>query len=449
MSSPSSGTAPPPSYSTVVRNRRFLALWLGRMASFSGDAVFDLAIIWYVLVSTGSVLLVGLTLAATYVVDIALGPVAGAVVDRWNRRSVVLATYAGQAVVVGVAGLLYAMHDLSYVVALSTVLLVEVGYQLTLPAHNAMVPGAVRKAELLPANGLISGTSAANTIASTAVGGLLVGFLGFTIPFEYDAVSFVLAMGLIAVLPRALDDPHGPDAGEAKGPAPSSERLSFAGELREGLAVLRRDRALLELTLLGTLVSLFAMGLQGLYAPYALEVLQGGASLYGFLTVSFAVGSVVGGFLVGHFGRRARAGRLIVLGLTGQSASIAALGLIRAPALALGIKGIGGVSQETNIVPWTALQQARIPRKAYGRVSSLVNTIINAPSPVAVLLTAYVATRVSLGTTFLLYGLAMLATVGIAVVLSRELRSLGPVETMGPPAPLTRSESVGDPGPSP
>ena len=224
------------------------------MASFSGDAVFDLAIIWYVLVSTGSVLRVGLTLAATYVVDIALGPVAGTVVDRWNRGSVVLATYAGQAVVVGVAGLLYAMHDLSYLVALSTVVLVEVGYQLTLPALNAMVPGAVRKAELLPANGLISGTSAANTIASTALGGLLVGFLGFTIPFEYDAVSFALAMGLIVVLPRALGDPHGPDAGEA-GPPPSSDRLSFAGELREGLAVLRRDRALLELTLLGTLVS--------------------------------------------------------------------------------------------------------------------------------------------------------------------------------------------------
>lgn len=434
MSSHSSGIAPPPSYSTVVRNRSFLALWLGRMASFSGDAVFDLAVIWYVLVSTGSVFLVGLTVALTLVVDLVVGPVAGAVVDRWNRRTVVLVTYAGQAVVVGVAGLLYALHHLNYAIALGAVLLVEVGYQLTGPANNAMIPAAVKKAELLPANGLISGTSAANTIASTAVGGLLVGLLGFTVPFEYDAVSFVLAMGLIAALPRALGDPRGQGEGPEESAAPANQPSSLPSELREGFAVLRRDRALLELTLLGTLVSLFAMGLQGLYAPYVQGVLHGGASLYGFLTVSFALGSVLGGLLVGRLGRRARTGRLIILGLTGQSASITALGLTRAPALALGIKAVGGVSQETNIVPWTALQQARIPRKAYGRVSTLINTIINAPAPAAILVTAYVATRIPVGTAFLLYGLAMLATVGIAVALSRELRSLGPVETQGAPS---------------
>ncbi len=424
-----------PSYSSVLHNRRFLLLWVGRMASFSGDAVFDLAVIWYVLVSTGSVLLVGLTVALTYGVDLAFGPIAGAVVDRWNRRTVLLATYSGQALVVGLAGLLYALHDMDYAIALTSVLLVEVGYQLTLPAHNAMVPVAVRKAELLPANGLISSTTAANTIASTALGGVLVGLLGFTVPFEYDAISFLLAIGLIAALPHLLGDPRQSTEVSERDTSSPPARASLIRELREGVEVLRGDRALWEMTLLGTLVSLFAMGLQGLYAPYVQEVLRGGPSLYGFITVAFAIGSILGGLMVGHFGRRARTGRLVILGLTGQSASIVALGLTRAPAVALGIKGIGGVSQETNIVPWTALQQARIPRESYGRVSTLINTIINAPSPAAVLLTAYLATRISVRTTFLLYGLAMLATVGIAVALSRELRRLGPVEKEGAAVP--------------
>ena len=420
MSKAPSGNAPPPSYSTVLRNRSFLALWLGRTASASGDFVFNLAAVWFILTSTGSLILVSAAFAAIFLPQILVGPVAGAYVDRWNRRNVLLVTYALQGLLVGVAGVLYVLHHLGYLLTLATILLLEVGHQFTVPAGEAILPGAVPQRELVPANGLLSASSSANSILSTGLGGILVGLLGVAIPFEYDALSFLVGLVVIATLPAALGRP----TVEAEALPESAPAPGLIIELREGAQYLRRDSLLLRLAAVGTLVSFFAMGLQALYAPYVQRNLAGGAALYGFYSVSFALGSIAGGMLVGHLGRTARTGRLIILGLVGQGVGITLLGLTHLWWVALLLAAGIGVSQETNSVPWSALLQARIPRAKYGRVSTLIGTIINAPTPASVVATAFVAGVLSIGTTYTLYGLAMLACIAVAAASTRELLSL-------------------------
>ena len=111
----------------VLSNGKFLRLWLGQAVSNSGDYVFGIAVIWYILVSTESVILVGLTVALTLVPSILVAPLAGVLVDRWNRRHVLLATYAAQATLVGGAGILYVLHELGFVFALITVVVAMCG----------------------------------------------------------------------------------------------------------------------------------------------------------------------------------------------------------------------------------------------------------------------------------------------------------------------------------
>ncbi|MHB8360430.1 MAG: MFS transporter [Thermoplasmataceae archaeon] len=296
---------------TVLRNRNFLVLWISQTISNSGDVIFALAVIWYVLISTKSILLVGLIVASSFLPDILIAPFAGTCVDRFNRRSVLMVSYIIQSILVGGAGILYIFHDLGFAFSLVTVLGLGIGEQFVTPAYSAMLPRVVGREELMPANGLISSTSSLNMLGSNAVGGLMIVFLGMGAPFEYDAITFVIAAAFLVILPRVAGTVEKIHSQEKS----AEFKVSTVSEMRDGYHYLRKDRLLLRLAVLSTIVSFFALGLQGIYAPYVQDNLHGGTEIYGLFLSAFALGSIVGSLVIGHFGRNARTGRLIVLGL--------------------------------------------------------------------------------------------------------------------------------------
>src|SRR5512136_2558674 len=78
-------------YKQILRNRSFLALWLGQMISFVGDYFYWLAVPIMVELLTGSALMVGLSVITTALPMQYLGPVAGVFVDRWDRKRMMIA----------------------------------------------------------------------------------------------------------------------------------------------------------------------------------------------------------------------------------------------------------------------------------------------------------------------------------------------------------------------
>ncbi|MEN4043093.1 MAG: MFS transporter, partial [Anaerolineaceae bacterium] len=79
-----------PDYRRLFRNRHFMALWIAQLVSFVGDYLEWLAIPILVKNMTGSTLMVGLALIANSIPVLALGPVAGVFVDRWDRRKTMI-----------------------------------------------------------------------------------------------------------------------------------------------------------------------------------------------------------------------------------------------------------------------------------------------------------------------------------------------------------------------
>ena len=200
--------------------------------------------------------------------------------------------------------------------------------------------------------------------------------------------------------------------------------LSFTRQLADGGRYLRSDRVVLGLTVMGTLVSFFAMGLQGLYAPYVQLNLQSGPTIYGLFLASFAGGAIAGSLVIGHIGRRFRTSTLLIAGLSGQALAIITLSINRDALLALVIWGGCGVAQMVNVVPFQSLLQAKIPTSLFGRVSSMVNAIMFAPSPLAIIMTSELAVRFSIAIMFLLYGIAMLITVITVFALRQDIRKV-------------------------
>ena len=296
-----------------------------------------------------------------------------------------------------------------------------------------MLPRVVTKKELIPANGIISSANSANMLGSNVSGGLLVALLGLGIPFEYDALSFLIAVILIAALPRDTGRAEPlPEHKESQGDTPS-----FWREFTEGMVYLRKDRLFLRLTIMGAVVSFFAMGLQGLYAPYVQFNLQGGPAVYGFFNASFAAGAMVGGLVVGRFGRSAQTGILILVGLLGQAVAIVGLSFNHLAIAALALWAFCGVAQMVNIIPFQSLMQAKIPSKLFGRVSSIMSAVTFAPAPIAIMLTSTLAVHLSIGFMLLAYGMAMAITVLVTFGSSPQWQTLDIKDHDGQPAKVT------------
>jgi MFS family permease len=117
------------SYRRILSNRSIFALWLAQTVSQTGDYAFNVALLWYVLESTGSIFFVGLTQAVVATPVALIGPIAGVYVDRFNRKNVMLVSALFQGATVAVFATLFIAGKLEFPVLLSLVFLLFSGQQ--------------------------------------------------------------------------------------------------------------------------------------------------------------------------------------------------------------------------------------------------------------------------------------------------------------------------------
>ncbi len=189
------GERPQSPYLALVRNRNFSLLWVGQLVSFFGDRVHQVAIGVLVL-QRGTPLDVGIVFAATAVPNVFLGPLAGALVDRWDRRRTMIACDLARAGLVLLVPLAINVHiGLVYAIALAVA---TVGL-LFRPAKTAVVPLIVDEERLVTAN---SASSVNETLAdllgypaAAALVAALAGLIGAA--FVIDSATYVVSAFLI------------------------------------------------------------------------------------------------------------------------------------------------------------------------------------------------------------------------------------------------------------
>src|SRR5215204_7500751 len=182
---------------SLLRNVRFLRLWIGQGTSFVGDAVSMVALVVLVFQITESASAVGGALVARLLPTIA-SPLAGVLADRVNRRVVLVASDLARAILV--LGLVFA-RDLVTIYVL--VFLMGLARTLFNPTIRAAFPSVVGGGDLTRANALISGTFSVSETVGPALGGLLVATVGIDAAFVLDAVIFRGAVAVRAIAPLA------------------------------------------------------------------------------------------------------------------------------------------------------------------------------------------------------------------------------------------------------
>jgi MFS family permease len=217
----------------LTENRNYRLLWLGQIVSQLGDWFNSVAVYTLLLELTGSATSVALMIIVQFLPMALIGPVAGVVVDRVNRRRLMIASDILRGLVVLVL-LVVRRPDQVWIAyaAMGTVVSLTAFFE---PARTAVIPNLTTRSQLLTANALSSATWSAMLAIGAGVGGVVTALLGRNAAFLVNAASFLVSAAIIARTSFNADPP------EVKRPAGWSS-LTGLGDLLEGMRYVRSDR---------------------------------------------------------------------------------------------------------------------------------------------------------------------------------------------------------------
>ena len=220
----------------VLRIPSYRNLFAGQAISDIGDGITLLLLLLVINELTGSTAALALMAIAEAVPHFTVGLVAGVYVDRWNRRSVMLAADLLRAGIV----LLFALAATAEIVPLLYVLAFAQSSVSTFfrPARGALLPRIVPAAGLPAANSLAQASQVIGSVIGAGIAGLLFGTFGSGVAgFAIDAATFLVSFAFVSRIAA--------EAGRIAGGADhAAERKNVMAALREGFAIVRGSRAL-------------------------------------------------------------------------------------------------------------------------------------------------------------------------------------------------------------
>jgi MFS family permease len=299
----------------------------------------------------------GWVVALQFLPSLLLGPWFGAVVDRHDRRSLLMLGEAGLGAVATAFTVLSTMDRLSMgsVYALATVW--GLFNALDTPARRALIPALVPRDQAARASSLAATGMLIGMMAGSALGALLVARVGPTVAFAVNALSFAVDVGILASIR-----------------VPTSPRVARApGQVRAGLRYVGRTSRLRDPLLVLAVVATLAFNVQASVPVYVRSVLHGGPGLIGAALTAVTAGSLIGALAAVARGapRPRTVGRTVaVIAVALTAVSVAP----SAPLAFVGLVGIGLAWSFLLAMVIATLQDAEAAMM--GRVMSLFATVL-------------------------------------------------------------------------
>ena len=401
----------------------FRRLWLSHVVSTFGDSVTALALLLTAQRLTGSTAAVATTAIAIALPQLLFGLFSGVLVDRWDRRRIMVYSDLVRAgLVLGFIAITSA--DLMWLLYVIAFIQATVG-TLDNPARAAVLPQIVRESSdesqqgagsnLLAANSFFQSSAIVSGVLGTATAGVVAGLTStMTALFALDAVTYLVSSTLVAKL--VIDKTVRWETGEA------ANRIW--SELRSGLRLVTSSRSL-RTVLVGAGVVMLGLGaVNVLMVPFIVDELAVPETWFGLLETAQVSSMVLAGLLVAAMGKRLRPGVLLPVGLTGIAVFVAAMSLASNVWHLIGLLFAVGwfVSPTQGAV--SAIIQSEVPSASLGRVSSSLGTVVTTAQVVSMALAGVAAELLGLRTVFVIAGVITLLSAALTYLGQRPSKVL-------------------------
>ncbi|HEX7746434.1 MAG TPA: MFS transporter [Micromonosporaceae bacterium] len=413
--------------------RPFRLVWIGSTTSAIGDALMPVTLAFAVLSVGGSATEIGAVLATSTVVRVLLLIFGGTLADRMSRRLLLVGSDVFLLVVQASVGVLLLTGRTGVGILLAAAVCYGAASAISKPAFTGLVPQTISQGRLQQANALTDMSRSAAQILGPALAGVAVATTSVGWVYLVDAVTFLVSA--LALISLKLSPPV------------RTERSSFFADLAVGWREVT-SRTWYWMALCGHAVWNLGSGAFFVLGPVIVAKEAGGASGWGMVSASMAVGALIGGAVALRLRpRRPLVVAHLALLLTGfQLASLIGPSPIALTVLAA-LVAAAGVAFVNNV--WTTMVQRLIPDEVLSRVTSYDWLVSFTVAPLGYALVGPLSERIGVAATLQL-AVGVIA-LGVALILLvpriRRLRQSPDGELSGWPEheQVVEPEPVGSP----
>jgi MFS family permease len=355
-------------------HRNFRLFILGQGVSLIGTWMQQVAVAWLVFLLTGSPAWLGVAAFAGQIPSLLVAPVAGVLVDRWNRHRLLLLTQTLamlQAFLMAALALLQVI-DVWQIVALNLLLGVVNSFDMT--ARQAFLTEMVaRKEDLANAIALNSSLVNGTRLVGPALAGFVVAWAGPGVCFLVNGLSYLavlVALLAMRVPPRRRDGPH----------------VGLLRGLREGFAYAFGFGPIRALLLLLALVSLVGMSYSVLLPVFATAVLRGGAETLGILNAASGLGALAAAVALASRRSVVGLGRWVTVAPALFGAALIGFSFAAALWLAAPLLAVVGFAMMMQMAATNTILQTIVAEEWRGRVMSYYTVAFLGMAPLGSLL---------------------------------------------------------------
>lgn len=399
---------------TILRKRRdFRLLWLGQIIARLGDNFYWLALLITVNELTSSTLAMGFTTISLALPQLLLGLPAGVLVDRFDRRKVMIASDVLRGGLV-LFCLLVGSREQVWIFYLVGFLMSAISV-FFFPARQAVTPSLVAEEELLGANALLETSRTLAMLMGAAAAGFVIAYAGAKVAFILVSMSFLLS----AIFLWAMRVP------QMVQPTRSASLANLWAELRQGLGFVRSSRLLTGIMIVMTVVMLGIGAINVLWVPFMDRLFDIGPEGLGIADSLQGLGMLLGSIIVGNLTSRFRLTRLLSGSLALLGLAAGAIGLAPTFVAVLVLLIFVGLSLPPINAAASTLVQTVTPDDLMGRVNSASGTVQSVANLLSMALAATLGDLVGVRTVFVACGLVVLVASGMGWMMLREPDEVG------------------------
>ena len=385
--------------------RRFVFLSVGQAASMLTSSILQIAIVWHLTQRTESAAIVTMSTLAAYLPRAILGMFTGAIIDRFDRKKILILSDMG----IALAALLLAVVGLNMEIPIWLIFALlcvrSVGAAFHTPSFQAIVPTIVPKDQLARCAGITQSFESISLILSPALAAVLYNLWHFSAIVFLDVLGALVAITIVFFLSIPKNRRHD-----------SGTKFHIWQDTKEGFMILRSQKGLMAILFISTIYAFIYFPIGSLYPLITMTYFGGSVADSSVVEIVFSSGTLVGALLLGILGNRIHKVRGITASIGVYGIGLTLAGLLSPEALLpfIFLSGLMGLTLPFFYGLRTAIFQSRVPGEYLGRVLSLSYSVGLFEGPLWLLMGGGVSELVGVNYCFFICGLL---SVGLALVM--------------------------------
>lgn len=396
-----------------LKETPFRRLWFSVCSANTGRWSFLLALGWTVHLLTHSSFWVGASVFAVQGPILVVAPVAGVIMDHFDRRRVLAAAFGLSSLAALAMALLMASGHHSLAAVLAIALTFGTAFAVQSPTWTAMTPQSVPKPQISNAIALLGVARQGTEFSGPVLATPLLLALGPGAVFLFTALLYALSLLVVLRIPK-----------EHRAKTASTPYTGFWSSLSDGIHYLGERPILRILIPFIGLHCVLTMAYMGVLPALVAQNLNGTAGLYGSIMTAVGLGALVGNLSLASIQNPRLLSHLFVVTMALSGLSVMVLGISSSPALALLAGFVMGASQSPFMSVTQTFMQVRLDNTFRGRVTSLRNIVTQGTMSLGNWLWGSLGLLLSPGTLLTLLGTSFLVGGGAILTMTPAMRSL-------------------------